>query len=254
MKYRDSHVHLLDCHDSAIAIHQALKSGIRQFFNNTTSVKQWQPCVDLSQKHPEVVPFLGLHPWFVSPEIIPELAALPSLLDATGAGVGEIGLDKRCKTDFSLQKQVFISQVEIAIDKQAFFSVHCVRAWGSLLAILEKYTNTMSFMVHGFNGSQETMERLVSLGGMLSFSGKLAEPSHKKLREVFLATPLSHLLLETDAPNQLSPTLAVKNKLTITENTPAMVVSLYQYCASIRKMDLNKFTKQIWHNGTIFED
>ncbi len=212
MNYRDSHAHLLDCQDDLTVIYQARKAGVRQIFCNTTSVKQWQACCNLSKNFPEVVPFFGLHPWFVSPETEDQLTTLPSLLTTTAAGVGEIGLDKRCGTDFSIQKRVFIKQVEIAIAHQAFLAIHCVRSWGTLIAILEGYANEMAFMIHGFNGSRETMERLVSLGGLISFSCRLVEPDQKKLREVFLATPLAHILLETDSPNQLSAFLAAHSK------------------------------------------
>lgn len=254
MQYRDSHAHLLDCSDADSSITLARKAGIKQIFCNTTSAKQWQACLDLSIEFPEVEPFLGLHPWFVTPESLDDLTQLPTLLDATAAGIGEIGLDKRCSVNFSLQEYAFTKQLEIASNKQIFFSIHCVQAWGLLLDTLATFADKtkLHFMIHGFNGSRETMERLVSLGGLISFSCKIAEPSQEKLRQVFLATPLKHVLLETDTPNQYSPALAAQSTLSGMDNTPGMVKDLYQYCAHIRKMNLTTFTKQIWQNGTIF--
>lgn len=252
MTYRDSHVHLLDCRDDIAAIKQARKAGVRQIFCNTTSAQLWQPCSDLAENFPEVIPFFGLHPWFVSQETIHDLRTLPTLLSSKAAGVGEIGLDKRCRTDFAMQKRAFCQQIEIAIDNQAFIAIHCVRAWGTLLTLLEEYAGQMAFMIHGFNGSRQSMERLVSLGGLISFSCTLVDPRQTKLRDVFLATPLDHILLETDSPNQFSPFLVAEKKSATMENEPAMVTALYHYCAHIRKMDLTTFTQQIWHNGTIF--
>eukprot|EP01066_Platyproteum_vivax_P016331 Platyproteum_vivax@DN7087_c0_g1_i2.p1 len=76
-----------------------------------------------------VLPQFGLHPWWLDEmpaEWKPQLIEL--LREHPQAGVGEIGLDKSKsnKIQFSLQKEVFTEQLEIANSLQRTASIHCV--------------------------------------------------------------------------------------------------------------------------------
>jgi hypothetical protein len=54
--------------------------------------------------------------------------------------VGEIGIDyhKNKNTDLNRQKEVFESQLDLAIELNRSVVIHCVRAHGDLLKILER--------------------------------------------------------------------------------------------------------------------
>lgn len=259
--FLDAHCHLLDYPDPGqitqiIIEAQALK--IKGIFCNTTSVKQWKLLENIADHHDIVVPFVGVHPWKVGAGHFSQLE-MAECLQKSFIGVGEIGLDKTCGSDFKVQEFVFISQLEIAIAHNRPFIIHCVKSWRPLLKILKTYNNrNMVFMVHGFNGSVAIMEELVDLGGYISFSCRLADNNRHKIREVLRSTPVDRLFLETDSPHQASADLAALNGLALSSanrvivNTPSQVVYLYSFVAHLLAMDLDLLTKTIWNNGQIF--
>jgi len=77
-------------------------------------------------------------------------------------------------------------------------------------------------------------------------------PENHKLRETFRQTPLHALLLETDAPDQLSPGLNDQTERLTPYNEPVSVAALYSFGAEQRTMHLKDFSTRIWNNATIF--
>ncbi|PID43274.1 MAG: hypothetical protein CR981_02065, partial [Proteobacteria bacterium] len=121
--------------------------------------------------------------------------------------------------------------------------------------VLEKYAARRTLppvMVHSFNGSFETMERLVGLGCFISYSSRIADPKQIRLRSVFLKTPINSLLLETDAPDQINPLLTDPETLVTTFNEPVVIAKLYRLAAIQRNLPVEEFAEQIWYNATIF--
>jgi TatD DNase family protein len=181
------------------------------------------------------------------------LSRLELLVRNIGCGIGETGLDKRCRVDLRRQEQVFLAQLELACMYDRPLVIHCVRSWGKLIELLDQNTslgNTPPMMIHSFSGSMETMERLTRRGIFLSFSGALLDPEKKKLQQVFARTPKELLLLETDSPDQF---FDVQGKKTATLlNEPMFISALYDKAAQIRKMDLKQLSTIVWHNGSVF--
>ena len=73
------------------AIGRALAAGVGEMWCNGTAEDDWQAVCDLAATHPEVVPFFGLHPWFVRERSPDWLARLRYFLDAAPSAIGEIG-------------------------------------------------------------------------------------------------------------------------------------------------------------------
>ena len=65
--------------------------------------------------------------------------------------IGECGLDKACDTNFKLQQQVFTTQVNWANEIKKPLIIHCVRAYGEVLSLLQKNNNKVPVIFHGFN-------------------------------------------------------------------------------------------------------
>lgn len=250
----DAHLHLQDKRFEGqidAVIQRANRSGIKRLFSNATSENDWQGVLLLADKYPAVTPFAGIHPWQSDRVTDSWQTGLQHILSARSCGVGEIGLDRPCGIALSQQKKIFLTQMKLAVACRRPIVIHCVNFWGECLDILEDFCTPslpVPVMIHSFSGSMESMKRLVRLGCHLSFSARMNEPGQERLQTIFKETPMEHILLETDAPDQLSSSTPANTNL----NEPSFIVELYQAGALLKEMDLDKFTHQIWNNGTIF--
>ncbi len=243
----DSHCHLLDVKDLPMQnfCSDIQEAGIRRVFCNSTKPEQWPALRLLAQQHQSVVPFYGIHPWHISDHSLAEIDKITDFSSQRRSFYGEIGLDRACKTDFGLQKMLLIKQLELAAADNGFAAIHCVKAWGPLLEILEKFKGKFAFMVHGFNGSREVMERLVAMGGMVSFSPRVMNAQNSKITDVLKRTPLDNLLLETDFPYH-------KGQDDGSASTYCRVLTdLYSFVAQLRQIPLSELIARIDKNGSL---
>ncbi len=256
--YLDSHLHLQDPRFNGIraeVLLRARKAGVTGMFCNATRQEDWQGTLELAS--PSIFPFIGIHPWYCRDLEKKWERRLEETLETTRCGIGETGLDKRCACDMTRQVQIFTAQLQLAVAFRRPLTVHCLGAWGKLLEILEVQAKTCPLppiLVHSFGGSAEVMRRLVGLGCALSFSARLAAPEQERLRQVFQATPKQHILLETDAPDQLQIGINRGKAGHPTLNEPANIAALYTFAANLHHMELQDFCRQIWQNGTVFTD
>lgn len=257
-KYLDSHLHLQEKHLAPVIdgiLERAGNAGVARMFCNATREEDWQAVLDLAAGTPEIIPFLGIHPWFAETAGAGWEERLMSLLQQIPAGIGETGLDKCCRADFGRQQQIFLIQMQMASELKRPLAVHCVKAWGKLLEMLEQFADPLPpIMIHSFAGSRETLQRLLRLGCFISFSARLA--TNSKIHTCFLATPLANLLLETDVsaqPGRQPPRGSDdQNKPKMVCDEPAAITRLYKSAATMREMNLDEFRQEIWKNGEIF--
>jgi TatD DNase family protein len=235
--YLDSHAHLpIDDADA-----DKIPPSLGATLINAARQEDWQRIITLSQKQPQVTPFFGIHPWYLTDKQQNWLLELENILHKIkNAGVGEIGLDKPCGIDLTIQQDAFINQLQLAHRLRRPAVVHCVKRWGVLLNILStlhKNNQLPHLMLHAYNGSLATMQQLVSWGCFISFSPALLK--RLKQQELLQATPSQHILLETDEP------LAADNSLKI-------IKKLYALAARLKNTEIDNFRYRIWNNGQIF--
>jgi len=170
-----------------------------------TCEADWEAVLAHSASGPEVIPMLGLHPWFVADATAGWEARLDALLRAHRAGVGECGLDfAREAADRPAQERAFRLQLRLAHALHRPMAIHAVRAWGRLLDLLrEEGVPPAGALVHAFSGSPETAAALQAMGVFLSFSAEGVAPGRGKVHEALRRVPSSHLLLETDGGGDL---------------------------------------------------
>ncbi len=256
--YLDGHLHLQDHRFDGIraaVLLRAREAGVTAMFCNATREEDWQGTLALASA--SVIPFIGIHPWYCRTVTKDWERRMAEILKATRCGIGETGLDKKCACDMTGQVEIFTIQLQLAVAFRRPLTIHCLGAWGKLLEILEMQAKTAPLppiMIHSFGGSAEIMRRLVGLGCTLSFSGQLAAPDRERLRQVFRQTALQHILLETDAPDQLQSGGHPGRVKTLAINEPANIAALYLFAAHLHHMELQDFCRQIWQNGTIFTD
>ena len=260
LNYLDSHLHLQDhrfAGSREALLRRAREAGVSRMFCNATKEEDWQNVLLLSARFPEVVPFLGIHPWFADTVGAGWEKRLEHFLTLILCGIGEAGLDRKCPVDMQRQLEVFRIQLQLAAEFRRPLSIHCLGCWGRLVEILEQQKSRAplpAVMIHAFSGSLEMMHRLVRLGCWISFSTAMGDPGREPLQRIAQETPIDRILLETDAPDQLPAALKTGTQGNGACNEPANIPALYRFAANLHHMDLQEFCRQVWQNGTLYTD
>lgn len=161
----------------------------------------------LAQREQGIYASAGVHPhdarlW--SPDAADRVAA--ALDDPRVVAVGECGLDYWYENSpREEQRRALADQLALARERDLPVSLHVrdreddayeelLELWrsegrGHLQGVLHCYTHTESYA-----------RRALDLGLLISFSGILTFKRDRGLRDVARALPLSHLMVETDAP------------------------------------------------------
>jgi TatD DNase family protein len=202
----DAHCHLQDerLKDGAdVTLARARKKNVISMMCCGCQESDWDKVHDLSVKEGIVVSF-GLHPWYVMQRTPKWLDTLRKFLDVVpGAGIGEIGLDSAISdSDQQAQEEVFIRQLRLARELSRPVSIHCRKAFGRMMDILEAEGKVeQGGLIHSYSGSIELVPRLEQLGLYLSFSGAITQPQNKRARAVVVVVSPDRLLIETDSPD-----------------------------------------------------
>ena len=167
---------------------------------NGTDTGDWDDVAAFVEQHDWATPAFGVHPWRIDHvhdhwlnELREHLTQLP------GALVGEIGLDRARKgLDQDRQEAMFGKQFALAAEMDRPCCVHCVKTHGHLVELIEPIDRPTRWIMHGYSGSAEMVERFVRLGAYLSFSP--ATLGRAKVVDALRATPIDRVLMETDAP------------------------------------------------------
>lgn len=142
---------------------------------------------------------IGLHPWFISDTGLKEdLCKLEKHLQHSNCiAIGECGLDKLSKIDFSLQRKAFKEQVYLSEKHQKPLILHVVKAFNELIEIRKEMHVKQTWIVHGFNGSVQLANQLLALNMFLSFGFRLQDTSSKATKAL-KNIPLNRVFFETD--------------------------------------------------------
>lgn len=162
---------------------------------------------------------------------IERLAASPRV-----RGVGETGLDF-FRTEPSLrakQEDSFRAHIEIAKRKNKALIIHDRDSHSDVLRVLREAGAPAKTIFHCFSGDRAMAEECISAGYFLSFSGTVTFKNAPDLREALKITPLSQMLVETDAPF-LAP---MPNRGLL--NSPAQIPNTLRFMAEVLERDVNE--------------
>lgn len=206
----DAHCHL---HDPRLdpfregALREARAAGIAGFACCGTEEDDWPAVLELAAREPDLVPFLGLHPWSVAAAAPGWLDRLEALLAAHAwVGVGEAGLDmaRGGLAPPEEQEAALLAQLWLARRLGRPIALHGVRAWGRMLALLDPLgPQEPGLLLHSFSGPAELVPALAALGAYFSFGGVLTRSSASRVHAAARAVPSHRILVETDAPDIL---------------------------------------------------
>lgn len=214
MKLCDTHCHLdderyFDDLDSVIA--RAIDNGVTRFIIPAAHPEDTKRAQEISHKYDCVFFATGLHPNY--PHLYDEKFIESFIEDKKCVAIGECGLDYYNIEDAlsrtqiqsteklkELQKEVFESQIKLAIKYKKPLIVHIRDASNDSLEILQKYSKELvGGILHCFNADFQLLS-LAKDGFYYGIGGVLTFKNARKLVEVLPRIPLESLLLETDSP------------------------------------------------------
>jgi len=230
----DTHTHIDLISDLSeeqdLVVREAEAEGITLMINIGVDKTRLKSCRELSERNKTVFHTAGYHP-----EILDEPgqeidwdALVASLSHKKCIGIGEIGLDYfHNKENKKEQSDLFIRQLDLAVESHLPVSLHIRDAWEDSLSLLHSYKGRLNGIFHCFTGTKAEAERCLDLGFFVSFAGMLTFKNADPIREAALYVPLDRAFLETDAPF-LAP-IPMRGK----PNRPSYVKHLYYFYSDL---------------------
>ena len=144
-------------------------------------------------------------------------------------GIGETGLDYFRTPEELRAKQELSFRAHIAIAKKMnkALIIHDRDAHNDILRVLREEGAPEKVIFHCYSGDAQMAIECIRAGYFLSFSGTVTFKNAPELREALALTPLTNLLVETDAPF-LAPT-PFRGSL----NSPAQIARTIRFMAEV---------------------
>lgn len=187
-------------------LYRAKEAGVEKFIIPAASYKTLSNAISLSEKYEDIYFSVGTHPndaFEYKRDRLTKEIEHPKCI-----AVGECGLDyhylpkDECQKEKikAKQKEVFISQIELAIEYKKPLIVHIRDASADSKEILLRHAKKcISAILHCYNADEQLLslakdEFYFGIGGVVTFKNA------RKLVEILPKIPKDRLVLETDAP------------------------------------------------------
>lgn len=242
----DTHCHL-DALPPELLLKQlsaASRVGVGIYLVPGVSPENWPRIAEIAERIEEVFPAFGLHPMYADTFTIELLDNLSRMLPQSVA-VGEIGLDYTIgNIPRELQLEAFRLQLRLAVQAGLPVLIHCRKAFGDLLNVMkEEGADRVGGIMHAFSGSPEMAREFIRLGMCISIAGPVTYKNAVRPRNLVERIPLSHIVLETDAPD-LSP-----EPYRGLKNEPAFLVRMAETVAEIKGTSYGEVAKITTENA-----
>ena len=210
----DTHVHLDDekyKDDLDEVLSRARGGGVERFIIPGADPKNLKRAVEIAENNSDVYFAVGVHPYDM--DSFEESYLEKFINHKKCVAVGECGLDyfrlegsdEEKEKEKSRQKEVFITQIELAKKYKKPLIVHIRDASRDSKELLLKYNaKEVGGVLHCYNADEELLS-LANDGFYFGIGGVVTFKNAKKLLHVLPKIPLDKILIETDAP-YLTPT------------------------------------------------
>lgn len=245
----DSHCHL--DFDSLVddlpgVLARAEAAGVTRMVTICTRLRNAATIRDLSDRHDAVFWAAGTHPMSAANEPMTSVAELEALsMHAKFVAIGETGLDYHYTGETkAVQQESLRIHIEAARRTRLPLVIHARDADDNMARILsdEYRAGSYSCVMHCFSSSEMLARAALDLGFYLSMSGIAAFPKSQALRDIFAATPIDRVLVETDSPYLAPPPHRGKR------NEPAFVAHTASVGAEVFGLDYAAFARQTSEN------
>lgn len=204
----DTHCHLDDnryLDDIEKVVKKAENANVKGFLIPGADIKNLPRAKEISSQYNNVFYAAGVHPYDIDDYDRDTLKEY--LKDEKCIAVGECGLDyfRLPKNDKEgekkRQKEIFIDQIDLAIEMKKPLIIHIREANFDSLDILKTYASgkIKGGVLHCYNAS-EILLPLADDNFYFGIGGVLTFKNAKKLVEILPKIPKDKLLIETDAP------------------------------------------------------
>ena len=254
----DSHCHLVshkfEPSEREGIVHRASLAGVKKIVSLATCLEDIADNLTMADIFPGVGICVGIHPCDVhnAPDNAVEVIE-PFANEHRVVGIGETGLDYYhpapegwSEEDFRQRQKDFLQQhFELAARCGLGVVIHTrdrsgCQSFDDAWEIYERYADKVRALFHCYIGSRENAEKVISLGGLVSFGGVTTFKSARDVLEVASRLPLGTFLLETDSP-YLAPVPHRGQR-----NEPAYVADT---CACIAAARAESFDDLAAHTG-----
>lgn len=239
--------------DRDAVIGRAQEAGVKMIAVGT-NFSTSQAAVNLSHQYPDDIwAAVGQHPSHSELFDINQFRKLAG--DKKVVAIGECGLDYyRLTTNNQqqiaikkLQKEIFMEQLNLALDLKKPLMVHCRPSKGTqdsyldLMDLIGKASLDLPVILHFYAGSLEITEKFVERGFYFTFGGVITFSND--YNESINNIPAERIMPETDCP-YVAP-VPYRGK----RNEPLFVAEVIRKLAEIKNMPLSDLTEKI--SGTV---
>ena len=212
----DTHAHLdYDEYqpDFAEVLARAQAAGITKIISIATDLESSRRALALAEENEMIYAAVGWHPsnaHEAPADIRAELRALARHPKAVA--IGECGLDYHrlpstnggSAADDAAHKQkqaeIFSQQLEVAAELKLNCVIHQRSSFDDIFLQIQPFASRTRGVFHCFGESVERLQKILSLGWLVSYTGIVTFKNGQNIRDAVAATPLDKFMLETDCP------------------------------------------------------
>lgn len=241
MMFADTHIHLQDYSPADIknVVTNARKNNICEFVNVSSHPADWNKVLNLSAESTNIIPAIGIHPWYIGEAAADWAEQLENLLQKNSRlWIGECGIDRLKNPDTAKQLKILQIQIALAQKYQRPLIMHAVKADEILRPLLPELPEKTIF--HSFTGSAEWGKELQKHGFYLGLNFSVLRK--KNYEDLLRRLNIRQLLLETDGPYQ-------SGKRGI-QSLPQNLPQLAEKISAVFNLTTEKFSEIIaanWH-------
>lgn len=255
MEFFDSHAHYNDekfDNDRYELIDNIYKSGVTRLINAGYSIESSKVAIEIAKRYDWMYTISGISPNDIpktNKELSEQLLELENFLIKEKetkeiVAIGEIGLDYHWnKENIDMQKQAFITQIELANKYDLPIVIHTREAVMDTLEILKKQIVVNAGVFHCCPLNRELVKEGLKLGYYISFAGPVTFKNSKNADEIIQMCPLDKILIETDSP-YLAP-----EPFRGTRNDSRNVKLIAEKIAKVKNIDLSDIAKTTYENA-----
>jgi TatD DNase family protein len=183
---------------------RARAAGVTRMVTICTRLRNEPAVRAIAEAHEGVFYAAGTHPMSAAEEPMATVDGLIALArHPKFVGIGETGLDYHYTADTAqVQKTSLRLHIQAAQETGLPLIIHARAADEDMAQILAEGMKERPYacVMHCFSSGAALAQAALEMGFYLSMSGIATFPKSGELREIFAASPLNRILLETDSP------------------------------------------------------